>query len=233
MKMLLCKTFLFAAMLSAPALANTEELSPVNTQTIRTMSGATATTSLSAPATGLLVIDIQNEYFPGGKMVIPDGMKALNNSKKLVEFAHQKGIPVWFVHHVGAKGGPLFAEGSVFAEFHKDLQPTKDDRIITKATPSAFVGTDLEQQLKAKGIKQLIVTGLMTHMCVSTTSRDAVPKGFSVIIPEDATATRSIDDSRGGVIDHQLLQRAAIAGVADVFAEIRTTQEVLDFRVTL
>lgn len=71
------------------------------------------------------------------------------------------------------------------------------------------------------------MTGLMTHMCVSSTARDAVPLGYSVIIPEDATATRDLNDWQGGVVDHRVLQRAALTAVADVFAEISTTERVL------
>jgi len=194
--------------------------------TIRTMSGAPASVFLPAGATALIVIDFQNEYFTG-KMPIPDGTKALKNTQKLVKFAHSHQMPVFFVRHENPSGSALFAKGTTFAEFHKDLQPSSKDRVITKATPSSFVGTDLEKQLKSLGIKKLIVTGLMTHMCVSSTARDAVPMGFEVIIPEDATATRDLDTWDNKKIDHATLQRAALAGVADVFAEIMTTQQVL------
>jgi len=203
------------------------ETKPEKAPTIRTMSGATATTSLNAKQTAVIVIDIQNEYFPGGKMPIPDGMQALKNSKRIVEFAHKNKMPVFFVQHLGDADGPLFAKGSRFAEFHKDLQPAKGDRVISKATPSSFVGTDLQKQLDSLGIKQLIITGLMTHMCVSSTARDAVPLGYSVIIPEDATATRDLATWDNKVVDHKVLQQAALTGVGDVFAEIKTTDAVL------
>ncbi|CAI0721007.1 Peroxyureidoacrylate/ureidoacrylate amidohydrolase RutB [Serratia entomophila] len=194
--------------------------------TIRTLSGAQATESLPANATALLVIDFQNEYFIG-KMPIPDGLKALKNTQRLVAFAHRHNMPVFFVRHLGPANGPLFAEGSTFAEFHPELQPAAGDKVITKATPSSFVGTDLDRQLKQAGIRQLIVSGLMTHMCVSSTARDAVPLGYQVIIPADATATRSLATWDNQVVNHAVLQRAALAGVADVFAEIKTTGQVL------
>lgn len=200
-----------------------------NTQTaptIRTLSGAQPTQSLQANSIALLVIDFQNEYFIG-KMPIPEGMKALKNSQRLVSFAHQHKMPVFFVRHIGPANGPLFAEGSKFAEFHPGLQPSGSDRVITKATPSSFVGTDLDKQLKQAGIKKLVISGLMTHMCVSSTARDAVPLGYEVIIPEDATATRDLATWDNQVVDHATLQRAALTGVADVFAEIKTTDQVL------
>lgn len=220
-----------AVMLMASTVAFADTPRADAAPTIRTLSGAQPINTLTAKETALIVIDIQNEYFQGGKMPIPDGMKALTQSKKLVEFAQKNGIKVFFVRHEGPADSPLFAKGSRFSEFHKDLQPGKQDIVITKATPSSFVGTDLDAQLKKLGIKDLIMTGLMTHMCVSSTARDAVPLGYQVIIPEDATATRDLASWDNSVVDHKILQRAALAGVADVFAEIKTTQQVLDMPV--
>ncbi len=198
---------------------------------IRTMSGATAINQLTANETALIVIDIQNEYFDG-KMPIADGMKVLTQSRKLVDFAHAHAMPVFFVRHEGPADGPLFAKDHFLSEFHPELLPVEGDITITKATPSSFVGTDLDAQLKAKGTKTLIVCGLMTHMCVSSTARDAVPLGYEVIIPQDATATRSLATWDNNVVDSKDLQRAALAAVADVFAEIKTTQQVLDLPVS-
>ncbi|ELY3100390.1 cysteine hydrolase [Serratia marcescens] len=236
MKALVHATLLAAMMGAASFNALAQETENVNSKTIRAMSGTPATTNLSAAKTALIVVDIQNEYYAGnnfrGKMVIPDGQKVLDNSNKLVEFARKNGMPVYFVRHLGPANGPLFAEGSVYAEFHQALQPAKGDVVITKATPSAFIGTDLDAQLKKQGIKTLIVAGLMTHMCISSTARDAVPLGYDVLIPQDATATRDLDDGAGGVVDHRVLQRAALAAVADVFAEIKTTEGILALPVT-
>ncbi|MGK3630353.1 isochorismatase family protein [Enterobacter cloacae] len=231
------RTALLIGMMSTfSTYASAQETTGTNSKTIRAMTGATATSSLSASQTALIVVDIQNEYYAGknfrGQMVIPDGDKVLKNSQKLVSYAHQKGMQVYFVRHIAPKDSPLFAEGSVYAKFHQDLQPSARDAIITKATPSSFVGTDLDAQLKKKGIKKVIVIGLMRHMCISSTARDAVPLGYNVIIPEDATATRDLDDGQGGVVDHKALQRAALAGVADVFAEIMTTKDVMALPVT-
>lgn len=230
MKKIIAYSALALSMAAASAGTHAASKTAAQAPTIRTLSQAPETRVLAANATALIVIDFQNEYF-SGKMPIPDGLKALNKSKTLVNFAHQHKIPVYFVRHIGPANGPLFAEGSKFAEFHKDLQPSSADTVITKATPSSFVGTELDKDLKQKGIKTLIVAGLMTHMCVSSTARDAVPLGYSVIIPEDATATRDLATWDHKVIDHATLQRAALAGVADVFAEIKTTKDILSMPV--
>lgn len=194
--------------------------------TLRTLGGAARTAELPAHATALVIIDVQNEYFPGGKLLIPDGQRVLEKNQQLVDFARSHAMPLFFVQHLGPEDSPIFAKGSGFDDFHPALQPQTGDRIIQKATPSSFVGTELESQLKAAGIQQLIVSGLMTHMCVSSTARDAVPKGFNVIIPDDACATRDVADWDGKIVGHQELHRAALTAVGDVFAEVMSTEEV-------
>lgn len=99
------RTALLVSMMSAfSSQATAQETNQVNTKTIRAMSGAVATTSLSTSETALIVVDIQNEYYAGqdfrGRMVIPDGADVLSKNKKLVEYAHQKGMPVYFVRHI-------------------------------------------------------------------------------------------------------------------------------------
>src|SRR2546427_102190 len=96
--------------------------------TIRDMAGVPVAASLDAAKTAVLVIDFQNEYFDasaapgfaGGRMVIPDGMAALRQAKRVVEFADAHGIRVIHVQHVLPAGAPLFAQGSVNAAFHRD-----------------------------------------------------------------------------------------------------------------
>lgn len=230
MKVLLTSATLVLTMISSSASFATGNVDASKAPTIRTLSGAATLRQLNASQTALIVIDFQNEYFDG-KMPVPDGMKALKQSRKLVDFAHKNGMPVFFIRNEGPADSPLFAKGSHSADFYKELLPGKGDIIITKTTPSSFIGTDLDTQMKKRGIKTLVVMGLMTHMCVSSTVRDAVPLGYQVIIPEDATATRNLAAWDNSVVSSSDLQRAALAGVADVFADIKTTQQILDMPV--
>ena len=141
--------------------------------TIRHMAGAPAATSLDAAKTAVLVIDFQNEYFDakaaagfaGGRMVIPDGMAALRQTRRVVDFADANGIRVIHVQHVLPAGAPLFAEGSVNAAFHRDMQPRKGETVVQKDNVSVFAGASaavLDKALKDAGIDTLIVTGLQT-----------------------------------------------------------------------
>jgi nicotinamidase-related amidase len=191
--------------------------------TMRAISGATTARTLAAAATALIVIDFQLEYFEGGRLFVPDGNAALKNAKRLIGFADTHEMQVFHVQHVGPAGGPLFAQDGAGIAFHPDILPAPHHKLVKKTTASSFASTDLHMQLQALGIKTLIVCGLMTHMCVSTTARDARPLGYQVLVPGDACATRDIDAWDGGIIGHADLHRAALTEVSDSFAEVLTT----------
>ena len=191
--------------------------------TMRAISGATAATALDAHATALVVIDFQREYFDGGRLRIPDGDAALAQAKRLIRFADTHRMPVFHVQHLTPAGSALFAQDGACAAFHPEIQPQPHHTIVRKTTASSFASTDLHVQLQAKGIKTLIICGLMTHMCVSTTARDARPLGYQVLVAGDACATRDIDAWDGGIVGHAELHRAALTAVADSFAEVLPT----------
>lgn len=194
---------------------------------IRTIVGATPSISLDPTSTALLVIDIQNEYF-SGKLPIPDGMAVLHNANRLISLADRHGMQVFHIQQWSPATRPLFTQNTVMAEIHPEVQRAPHHTIIRKTYASAFAGTDLQQQLLARGIKTLIVSGLMTNNCVSASSFDGVANGHKVIISSDATATRDIDAWDGGVINHKDLHRAVLTGMSDAAAEIRTTNAILE-----
>lgn len=198
----------------------------MSSPTLRAISGAPATTTLHAKTAALLVIDFQLEYFEGGRLPIPDGDSAMLKAKQLIAFADQHGMPVFHVQHVGAAGDPLFATDGEKVAFHPNILPADHHTVVQKTTASSFASTDLHQQLQSKDIKTLIISGLMTHMCVSTAARDARPLGYQVLVAGDASATRAIDGWDGGVVSHTDLHRAALTEVSDSFGEVLLTDRI-------
>ncbi|MCU1047454.1 cysteine hydrolase [Stenotrophomonas maltophilia] len=208
--------------------------------TIRHIAGAPRASSLDAAKTAVLVIDFQNEYFDakaapgfaGGRMVIPDGQAALRRAKRVVEFADAHGIRVIHVQHVLPAGAPLFAQGSINAAFHRDLQPRQGETVVQKDNVSVFAGASaavLDQVLKNAGIDTLIVTGLQTHACVAGAARDAAaaPRGYRVIVSSDASASRDLDLAGGQRIGHRALHEASLAQIEDAFGDVMTTDAIL------
>ncbi|CDG82003.1 cysteine hydrolase family protein [Janthinobacterium agaricidamnosum] len=202
----------------------------MNHPSIRTIAGATAARHITASSSALLVIDFQNEYF-SGKLPIPDGIKALHNAQRLIALADRHQIPVFHVQHVTPAGSPIFADHGDNVKFHAELQPQAGHQVIRKSTVSVFASTDIDARLKAAGIKTLIISGLMTHACVSGATRDAVPAGYDVIVAEDACATRDLDAANGSVVGHATLHAASLVTLADTFADILSTEQVLQLPV--
>lgn len=194
--------------------------------TIRAIAGAPAPQHLDPARTALLVIDFQNEYF-SGKMPIPDGQKALDNARRLVERADVEGTSVYHIQHVTPAGSPVFAEDSESSAFHHDSQPAGNHVILRKSSVSVFPTTDIDRRLKQAGVDTLIITGLMTHACVAGAARDAVPLGYNVIVAEDACATRDLEMSNGETVAHDMLHRAALASIDDTFGDILPTEQIL------
>ena len=193
---------------------------------IRAITGAIPTTRLDPATTALIAIDFQNEYFDG-RMPIPDGLAALHQARRLIDWADRHAMPVFHAQHLAPAGSPIFAEGSKAFGIHAELRPAAHHLVLRKATPSAFSGTPLDAELQARGIRTLILTGLMTHMCISATAFDAASRGYQILIASDACATRDLDLEDGGVLGHRELHRAALRGVSDVVAEVHTTAAVL------
>lgn len=208
--------------------------------TIRQLAGAPPLLSLDPARTAVLVIDFQNEYFAasaapgfaGGRMVVPDGPAALRQARRVVDFATVNGIAVIHVQHVLPEGAPLFAQGSIHADFHRDLQPRGGQRVVQKDNVSVFAGASapaLDALLGEAGIDTLIVTGLQTHACVVGAARDAAaaPRGHRVIVVSDATASRDLDLAGGQRIGHRALHEASLAQIEDAFGEVMHTDALV------
>ena len=201
----------------------------MSTQTLRRMAGATAPTRVDPARTALLLIDFQKEYYTGA-LPLPDGEAAAANAVQLVDWADRVGIQVVHVHHVASNPkAPLFTPETERVASHESLVPRPGHHRLTKTLPSSFVHTDLDGFLKAKGIDTLVIAGLMTHMCVDSTTRDAVSLGYkTIIIAADACATRDLPDRGDGVaVPHREIHRSSLSALADRFAEVLPTSEVL------
>ncbi|WP_395609204.1 cysteine hydrolase family protein [Pseudomonas sp. B22129] len=194
--------------------------------TIRAMSGAKPTERLAPKTTALLVIDFQNEYFTG-RMPIPDRLKALENTRRLIEFADAQHIQVIHVQHIAPAGAAVFANDGKTVDFHPLMKPRPQDKLVQKTTVSVFASTDLDAQLKKAGVKTLIITGLMTHACVAGAARDAAPLGYDVVVASDATATRAITRADGRSVNKDELHNSALAEIEDTFGSVLTTSQIL------
>ena len=176
---------------------------------------------LSLPRLGdvcLVLIDLQNEYRVG-PLALPGAEAAIANAARLLARARESGAAVFHIAHKG-KPGSLFDRAAERGAIADRVAPLGTEPVIEKALPNAFAGTDLRERLKATGRHNVVLAGMMTHMCVSSTARAAVDLGFRVTIDAESCATRDLPDGRGGMIAATAVHDVALAELADRFAII-------------
>ncbi|MDR2541911.1 MAG: cysteine hydrolase [Treponema sp.] len=147
----------------------------------------------------LIIIDIQNDYFDGGRFTLHNSLGALNNTESILRQFRDRGLPVIHVQHINPRGAGFFEPGTWGVEIHERVKPLENEALIVKHQISSFAGTELEKILKDKDINRLIICGMQSNVCVEATAKDAVLLGFQVIILEDACAALTTDAHDGAM----------------------------------
>jgi len=141
--------------------------------------------------TALLIIDVQNDYFPGGAMVLEGSEAAGARAREALDAARKRALPVIHVRHLSTRpGATFFLPGTAGADIHSSVRPAAGEPVIEKNFPNSFRGTPLQGLLEEKKIRNLVVAGMMTHMCVDASVRHAADLGYKVTLLADACATR-------------------------------------------
>ena len=174
----------------------------------------------------LLIIDIQNDYFPGGAMALHEPEAAAANAAKLIAAFRQAGRPVIHMQHVSTRpGATFFLPNTPGVEIHASVRPLPGETVMQKHFPNCFRETKLLERLRGAGIGSLAIAGMMTHMCVDTTTRAASDLGFACSLAHDACATREL--AFGGVkVPPEQVQVSYLAGLNGLFARVAPTGEL-------
>jgi nicotinamidase-related amidase len=177
----------------------------------------------------LILIDIQKgfediEYW-GGHRNNPD---AEHNAAKLLNFWRENLWPVFHVKHCSTNPNSRLAEGNVGNEFKDIVKPNSAEPVIKKNVNSAFIGTNLKEQLDGSGIKQLVLVGLTTDHCVSTTTRMAGNYGYDTFLVSDATATFDKTGVDGQKYSAELIHETALASLYNEFATVVKTAGLIN-----
>lgn len=175
---------------------------------------------------GLLIIDIQNDYFPGGAMELTGAEPAAEQAEMLLQAARKKMIPVIHVQHLSSRpDATFFLPGTPGAGIHARVFPHPEEPVIIKHFPNSFRSTDLQDVLSRSGIDHLLVCGMMTHMCVDATVRAAADLGYRCTLAADACATRDLTCD-GAIIPAASVHGAFLAALSGLYAKILPAAEI-------
>ncbi|WP_428563314.1 MAG: cysteine hydrolase family protein [Solidesulfovibrio sp. DCME] len=178
--------------------------------------------------TALVLVDIQNDYFPGGAMELVGAEAALGRAALVLARFRRAGAAVVHVRHESVRpGSTFFLPGTPGAAIHPALTPLPGEAMVTKAFPNSFRETDLLALLHGAGASQLVVCGMMTHMCLDATVRAAFDLGFGVTVAGDACATRDLV-FEGRTVAAADVQAAFLAALAAVYARVVAAAAVAD-----
>lgn len=173
----------------------------------------------------LVIIDIQRDYFPGGRhpLVGPDA--AADAAASVLARHREQGAPVIHVRHESPAGGGFLEVDTDGAEIDARVAPEAGESVIVKHAPNSFVGTDLHERLRGLGAENLLVVGMMTSMCVDATVRAALDLRYAVTVVGDACAAPGL--SHGGVeVPGEAVHAAFLAALGGAGAEVVTSAEV-------
>jgi nicotinamidase-related amidase len=174
----------------------------------------------------LIVIDVQQEFDdpawgernnPGAEAKVAEALDAWR----------EREAPIIHVRHESPPEEGVFLAGTPGVEFKREATPLPGEPVITKHVNSAFIGTDLEERLRAAGVETVALVGLTTDHCVSTTARMAGNLGFETWVLGDAVATFARTAPDGEVIPAETMHRTALASVNGEFADVIDTETAI------
>lgn len=175
----------------------------------------------------LMIIDVQNDYFKGGKMELVNPESAAANISRILEKCRKEGVPVIYIQHMAADASAGFLVANTpGAEINREVAPVPGEKLIVKQYPNSFRETVLQEYLQSVGITDLVITGMMTHVCVDATTRAAKDLGYNCTVISDACATRALDVDGEKVAASQV-QKVLMAALAFYYADIQTTEGFL------
>jgi nicotinamidase/pyrazinamidase len=174
----------------------------------------------------LVVVDMQNDFLPGGSLGVPHGDEVIGPINRLLALYGERGLPIfasrdWHPENhcsFAAQGGPWPSHcvaGTRGAEFSGALAFPERTVVISKATSagedaySAFNGTDLAEQLKERGVRRVAVCGLATDYCVLNTALDAIKAGFETLIVPEAMRAVDVRPGDGPAAIEQMIDEGA------------------------
>jgi nicotinamidase-related amidase len=170
--------------------------------------------------TALILIDIQNDYFPGGRMELEGSPAASLRAGELLNLFRERNLPIFHIQHISSrKGASFFLPDTTGVEIHANVRPFPGETVLQKHFPNSFRDTGLLSCLGEAEVSRLVICGMMTHMCVDATVRAAFDHGFDCVTIHDACATRGLTFN-GDEIPAAKVHGAFLAALSGIYAQV-------------
>jgi nicotinamidase-related amidase len=175
----------------------------------------------------LIIVDLQNDYFAGGKWTLEGIDDAAANAARLIADARARGDKIVHVRHeFPVVEAPFFAPGSEGADIHESVRPADGETVVTKQQVNCFRDTDLKRILDDEGVEDVVICGAMSHMCVDAAARAAADFGYGVTLIHDACASRDIEHE-GVTVPAKYAHAAFMSALGFAYADARSTDAYL------
>lgn len=176
----------------------------------------------------LIIIDIQNDYFENGAMELVGSLTASENAKLILSKFRKENLQIVHIQHLSvAPGSIFFLPESKGQEIHDNVKPLEGEKVITKYYPNSFRDTELLDYLKSKNISELIIVGMMTHMCVDATVRAAKDLDFDCTVIGDACASRDLEIN-SKTVKAEDAHNAFLSALSFFYADIKNTSDFIN-----
>jgi nicotinamidase-related amidase len=178
--------------------------------------------------TALLIVDIQNDYFPGGAFELEGAEAAAKNAAKALAAFRAKKLPILHIRHENPSSeAGFFLPGTHGAEIHPEAAPLAGEKVLIKHFPNSFLETGLEQELRRLEVGKVVVIGMMTLLCIDATVRAARDLGFEVVVLHDACAARDLEFN-GVAAPAAQVHAAFLAALQLFYAEVVNTDSIVN-----
>jgi nicotinamidase-related amidase len=176
----------------------------------------------------MILVDLQNDYFPGGSMELAGIETAAANARLLLDKFRKRGKPVIHIQHIAVRpGSTFFLPETNGARINATVAPMGDETTIVKNYPNSFRDTPLLELLRQQAIGDLVICGAMSHMCIDASVRAAFDLGFTCRVAEDACAARSLI-FKDKTIHATQVHASFMAALSGSYANVLSTKEIVE-----
>jgi nicotinamidase-related amidase len=175
----------------------------------------------------LIIVDIQNDYFPGGRMTLHEMERAAENAARLLAHFRDTGQKTFHIQHTwDDPSAPFFVAGTPGAAIHESVAPRPGEPVVVKHFPNSFRESPLLEELRRAGIDNLTICGAMSHMCIDATTRAAADLSFNCTVAHDACATRDVE-FEGNKVTADDVHAAYMSALGFAYAKVLPTSDTL------